>query len=387
MRVVMWGTYDTGKPRNRILLRGLRENGVEVIECHRDVWGSVEDKSQVAGLASRLRFLLRWLGSYPGLIARYLKLPPHDVVLIGYLGQLDVLVLWPFAKLRGVPVVWDVFIALFNTVVEDRRLVGPSHPLAWLLRAWERLASRAADRLLMDTRAHADYFARMCGLPPGRVESVWVGVEEERFSPAAPAPVAADTRALTAFFYGQFTPLHGIETILQAARLAEPGEIRWTLAGRGQEEERIRALLAARPVADLEWIPWIPYTELVETIRGSDVSLGVFGPTDKAARVIPNKVFQILAAGAPLVTRDSPAIRELLSPDTPGVALIPPDDPRALLEAVRRLGRARRDDPAPLHRELAARFDTHSIGAQLVTVLERVIRDRASKGEPGGRAA
>jgi glycosyltransferase involved in cell wall biosynthesis len=376
MRVVMWGTYDTGKPRNRILLRGLRENGVEVIECHRDIWGSVEDKSQVSGLGARIRFLLRWLFSYPALIARYLRLPSHDLVLVGYLGQLDVLVLWPFAKLRGTPVVWDVFISLYNTVVEDRRLVGSGHVLARLLLAWEWLASRAADLLVMDTRAHADYFARQCVLGPERVATVWVGTEEERFAPAPdgrPSPSAS--APLTVFFYGQFTPLHGIETIVAAARMGTPGEIRWILAGRGQEEERIRALLDAEPVPDLEWIPWIPYEALVESIRSADVCLGVFGDTDKAARVIPNKVFQILSAGAPLVTRDGPAIRELLSPDSPGVALIPAADAGSLLDAVRRLGARHRTMHEPEHRDLAQRIDTRSIGGQLRGVLERVTRE------------
>jgi len=59
MRVVYWGTYDTGKPRNRIMISGLRENGVEVIECHAEVWMGIEDKSQVSGWPKRLRLLSR----------------------------------------------------------------------------------------------------------------------------------------------------------------------------------------------------------------------------------------------------------------------------------------------------------------------------------------
>ena len=61
LRVIAWGTYDLGKPRVRILLRGLRENGVEVLECHRDVWQGVEDKSQVAGWRRKARFIGKWL--------------------------------------------------------------------------------------------------------------------------------------------------------------------------------------------------------------------------------------------------------------------------------------------------------------------------------------
>src|SRR6185436_11558698 len=183
MRVVAWGTYDLGKPRNRILLRGLRENGVEVVSCHSDIWGGVEDKSRVRG-AARLGRLLRWLVAYPALLIRYLRLPRHDAVLVGYLGQLDVLLLWPLARARGVPVVWDVFLSLHDTVVGDRRLVSPGHPLARLLFTWEWLACRAADRLLMDTRAHAAFLAETFRLDPARVSDVPVGVEPEVFPPA-----------------------------------------------------------------------------------------------------------------------------------------------------------------------------------------------------------
>ena len=38
MRDVSCGTYDLGKPRTRILLRGIRENGVEVTECQVEGW-------------------------------------------------------------------------------------------------------------------------------------------------------------------------------------------------------------------------------------------------------------------------------------------------------------------------------------------------------------
>lgn len=95
MRIVFWGTYDTGKLRARILLRGLRENGLSVTEVHRDVWGGIEDKSQVHSLVQKLGLLVRWLLAYLALIWRYLRQPRHDVVLVGYLGQLDVLILWP----------------------------------------------------------------------------------------------------------------------------------------------------------------------------------------------------------------------------------------------------------------------------------------------------
>jgi len=52
--------------------------------------------------------------------------------------------------------------------------------------------------------------------------------------------------------------------------------------------------------------------------------------------VIPNKAFQALACGAPLVTGDTRAARELLR-DGESALLVPPGEPAALAAAVRRL--------------------------------------------------
>lgn len=371
MRVVMWGCYDIGKPRVRIIRRGLMENAVDVVECHSDVWGGIEDKSQLKGWSRRLAILGRWLTSYPALIACYMRAPKHDAVLVGYLGNMDVLVLWLFAKLRGVPVVWDAFLSLYDTVVDDRRLVARSNPVAWFLYAMEWLACRAADRVVLDTRAHAAYFTEKFGLSEGRCDAVWVGAEPEAFPLVMEeAPSAAGERIV--LFYGQFIPLHGIDTIIRAARKTHGQPIRWVIIGSGQEGERIRKMLDDTPLPSVEWISWVSYPELSQWIRRADVCLGIFGDSDKAARVIPNKVFQILMSGKPLITRDSPAIRELPVADIPRLRLIPPADPDALAAAVCESVNER-VEPGRLSafREL---ITPHGVGLRLVDVIQGVVR-------------
>lgn len=380
MRVVLWGTYDTGKPRTRLLCRALELADVDLIEIHAPVWGGVEDKSQIKGALPRLKLVLRWLLAYPGLIARYLKAPDHEVIVVAYMGHLDVLVLWLFARLRGKPIVWDAFLSLYDTVVQDRRLVGPNNPAARLLRAWEWLACRAADRVVLDTAAHARLFRDYYGLAEARTAAVFVGAEADAFAGATPpepraiSPSCSDDE-ITVLFYGQFIPLHGIATIVAAAQAAGDLPIRWVVIGQGQEEARVRSLIEASPQARLEWVSWVPYEQLNAWIARADICLGVFGTSAKAARVIPNKVFQILAAGKPLVTRDSPAIRELLPNPMPGVYLVEPGNPQALLAAIQTF-RKERDDLAGLrlHGDATSRFALSALGKDWLRILQEVCR-------------
>ena len=183
--LVFWGTYDLGKPRNNILLKGLKAAGAEVIECHFDLWSEIEDKSQIKGLLPKLRVLLRWAIAYPGLIIRYLRLPRHDAVLIGYMGQLDALIIWPFAKLRGIPVVWDVLMSLYVAAVEDRKLFDSRGLSARLLYAWEWLAFRAADRLIMSNRFSAKHLQTRFGLRRNQTAAIFIGAELEHFTQRA----------------------------------------------------------------------------------------------------------------------------------------------------------------------------------------------------------
>lgn len=369
-RVVLWGTCDTGKPRVRILIEGLRAQGVEVLEIRADPWRGIEDKSQVKGASRWLRLLASVAVAYPRLAWAYLRAPAHDWVLLGYPAIPDIFVIRLLAWLRGTRVAMDWFLSAYDTIVLDRRLVGRGHPLAWLAYGAEWMAVRLADAPFMDTAAHARRMEALYRLPAGRCGRVWVGVEADAFrAPEGGDGVRGDGAAsLRVLFYGQFIPLHGIPTIIDAARLLQDAPVEWRLIGRGQDADRIRAMIDQHPLPRLRWDSWVPYPQLVDAIRGADVCLGIFGASEKAASVIPNKVFQVLAAGRPLVTRESPAMLELLGDGLDDVRLVPAADPGALADAI--AGLARSPAAADPRREAVVDATTPAaIGAQLSELL------------------
>jgi glycosyltransferase involved in cell wall biosynthesis len=373
LSIMFWGTYDKGKPRTRILLRGLAENGVRPVECHMPIWETVEDKSQIRGLRSKLAFATRILIAYPILIARFFSMPRPDVVVVGYLGHLDVIVLWPFARLRRVPVVWDAFLSLYDTIICDRKLVKKNHPLALLIFCWEWLACRVADKIVLDTRAHADFFIEMFKVTPQKMEVVFVGTEPEHFPPQEIDASHCDIKELyTVLFYGQFIPLHGIEVIVNAARMLVAKKIQFCIVGSGQEFAKISAILKDNPLGSVELIPWINYCDLQRKINETDICLGIFGGSDKAARVIPNKVFQILHSGKPLITRDSPAIRELIDEKTSGIYLVPAESSDALATAIQQACSDLREGriSGVLYKRIRKRIEPQHIGQSFVRILQ-----------------
>lgn len=377
MKLVLWGTYDKGKPRVRILLRGLRENGIEVIECHANIWQGVEDKFTLKNSWKFVSILWIWLTSYPKLIFKYLYLPKHDAVLVGYMGHLDTIIIWPFAKLRGVPLVWDAFLSIFNTIVEDRKLIGGLNPLAYFIYITEWLSCHVSDLILLDTNAHIKYFCKLYNLSPQKFFRIFVGVENEKFSPNKNFDFTYHSpKTLKILFYGQFIPLHGIEHIISCAQILEKQNIEFTLIGDGQEKEKIKKMLMIHPLAKLNWISWVPYESLSKWICEADICLGIFGISEKASLVIPNKVFQVLACGKPLITRESPAIREIISPEMPGICLIPPADPNRMAEAILKMSKTLKSySLSPLHQNLLKTLTPKAIGKSLESVINLFIKN------------
>lgn len=338
-RHIVWGTFDTGKPRVRMLVAAMRDIDPNVPVYHRSPWTGIEDKTQVKGVLAKLSILVRWLLAYPPLILAYLRAPAHDTVVVPYPGNLDVLILWPFAKMRGARICWDMFISIYDTAVIDRQMASRHGIVARILYAFEWLSTRAAAIVLMDTQEHAHYVAELYRLPQDRVRSVWVGVEDQTFARATAMPA---TDVINVLFYGQFIPLHGIDTIIEAIGLiearAEKPAMRFVIVGSGQEAARIDRAITARGFQSIERIKWVDYTRLQELIARSAICLGVFANNGKAQRVIPNKVFQILSVGRPLVTMDSPAIREIVRPGK-AVRLVVPGDAHDLAETLVQLAR------------------------------------------------
>ncbi len=267
--------------------------------------------------------------------ARLRRLPRADLVWVPCFRQRDLAAARRWSQAQGLPLVFDPLISAYDKQVHERGKFPPSSLKARRLLAWERGLFHAADLVLADTPAHAEYYQAVFGLPPERLKVVYIGAEESRFQPLA-MPQQAKGGDIEVLFYGSFIALQGPQTIIEAARCYEGPAVRWTLLGKGPLRKPCEDL--ARGLAHVSFEDWLPYAELPRRIHEADILLGVFGTSDKAARVIPNKVFQALACGRPVITRHAdaypPALRGRADS---GLVWVKPGSPRELARAVARL--------------------------------------------------
>jgi glycosyltransferase involved in cell wall biosynthesis/SAM-dependent methyltransferase len=340
-RALLFGSYDARlHPRVAVLRDGLRTHGWAVTELNAPLGLSTAEKVEAAGSARGAARLAAATGrAWISLIARRITAGSPEVVVVGYMGHLDVhLARLLFCRRT---VVLDHLVGLADTT-RDRGLGGG--PKGRLLELVDSCALRAADIVVVDTPEQAAQLpereqVKAVVVPVGATGE-WTSVRQDE--PTRHLDPADSGRPLRVVFFGLYTPLQGAPVIGAAiSLLRHRDDIRFTMVGTGQDLATTRS--AAGDTADrVEWIDWVDADRLPEVVADHDVCLGIFGTSVKAQRVVPTKVYQGMAAGCAVVTADTPATVATLGEVA---VLVPSGDPPALAKALEELA----DDRAVLH--------------------------------------
>ncbi len=292
MRVLYFGTYDRAHPRNVNAIAALRLAGAEIEERQVPIRGG--------GLA----------GAFNVFAAEWRLLAPRprdfDIVIVGYPGHFDVPRARRLARKR--PLVFDAVLSLENELVGVRRHFRDRSTAATVLRAADFHAFRLPDLVVCGTDAEARHLSQ---LGAKETAAVFLGADEDLFcetwSPTYP-----------------FTALQIADASAEVVLAAAP--------------------LAKTPVRVTEAHEISPGSRGI-TLAHAGIVLGGF----HESRAIPAVVFEALATGAPVITADTDAARELLT-DGESALLVEPESPAMLAEAIDRLAR-----DEPLRRRIAAR--------------------------------
>lgn len=377
MDVCFLGGYDRGYPRNAVLRRGLSLAGVSVSECH--VRPGHKFWLRYPRLASRWPQATAKPASTPGDRAAEKS---SDFILVPEFCQKDVPLARFLAGLGSRRVVFDPLASRFETKIVDWGWRPTGSLAAWWNRMIDAAAFRLSDIVLADTAAHRDYYAGFYGLPLAKFAVVPVGFDDRVFSRGLAAAGRAARAAnpggspFNAVFFGSFLPLHGVEFIVEAARRVweRDKNIKFLLIGGGRTLPDVRARAAELGLGNVDFSERLDPSALAQTVASNaDVCLGIFGRTEKAARVVPHKVFQSLALGKAVITARTPAVREFFEHGR-DIFLCENTRPESLAEAILTL----KNDPS-LRESIAGngfesaweKFQPAALGGALRAILEQ----------------
>jgi len=341
-QVLWWGRCDPEYSRNRILRRLFADMGWEVRFFH-------PLASQTGGIEAFFHGLKR-----------------PDLVWSPCFRQRDIRSAAAWARKWQVPLVVDPLISAYEKEVFERNKWSPESIAAEKKRLYESALFATADVVVADTPAHAEFFRQRLHVRQDRLCVLYVGAEADLFSPRPQESLAPPFEIL---FFGSFLQLQGADVIVRAAEMSPDLAARWVLLGDGELKRQIEK--QARGLSNIAFEPWVRYDELPGRVARAHILLGIFGTTVKAGLVIPNKMYQAMAAGRPVITRVAAAYPQPVR-DSDVIGWVPPGDPSALASVVRKW----LAEPANLVRrgqETRRLFDTFFNPEELRKQLEMIL--------------
>jgi glycosyltransferase involved in cell wall biosynthesis len=275
---------------------------------------------------------------------------------------------WMISRLKRRPFLFEVRdlwpeFAIAVGVLKNTLLIRLSE---WL----ERFLYRQADLLVVNSPGYIDHVqqkgARKVVLVPN-------GTDTEMFNPKVDGKPFRHNHGLEDFFVVLYAGAHGLSndlgTVLEAAKILLPyPEIRFVLLGDGKDKPALQEQAARDGLSNIVFLPPIPKIEMPGAIAAADACLAILKPIEMYKTTYPNKVFDYMAAGKPVILAIDGVIREVIENAHGGIP-VPPGDAAALSRAVLQLAgnRAfchRLGEQA--HRYVVGNFDRSILAATLL---------------------
>lgn len=289
---------------------------------------------------------------------------------------------WAVAVLRRRPFLLEIRDLWPEFAIDMGVLRSPVliHLSRWL----ERFLYGRADHLLVNSPAYRDYLLGK-GIASERISLVANGADPGMFDPDARG---LDFRQrwdlgerFVVTYAGALGLANDIPTLLRAAaRLRDDDGIRIALVGDGKERLALGHMAAAMGLRNVIFTGAVAKAEMANVLAASDATIAILQDIPMFRTTYPNKVFDSMAAGRPVVLAIDGVIREVVERAGAGV-FVPPGDDEALAEAIQSLAAAPAEARAMGARgraEVIVRFNRHSQAEEFRELVHFMAsRDRA----------
>lgn len=280
---------------------------------------------------------------------------------------------WALARLKRVPFLFEVrdlwpAFAIAVGVLHNPILVRAS---LWL----ERFLYRHANRVMVNSPGYIDHVSQRGAR---WIELIPNGADPAMFDPAADGADFRRQHGLDGKFIALYAGAHGMSndlgTVLKAAALlSDRPEICFVFLGDGKEKPRLQAQAREMGLTNVIFIPAVPKNEMSQALAAANGCIAILKPLELYKTTYPNKIFDYMAAGRPILLAIDGEIRSVVEAAGAGIP-VGMGDPAALAEGVLALAR---DPSASRRMGLAGRayLEQHFSRGDLANKLALLLED------------
>lgn len=308
---------------------------------------------------------------------------------------------WLGLRVRGVDVVWGTSPPIFQGVTAwllarlkrvpflfEVRDLWPAfaiqvgvlrHPLLIRLSEWlERFLYRRASRVMVNSPGFIRHVEERGGRNPALIPN---GADPRMFDPADRGEAFRRRHGLEGKFVALYAGAHGISNdlgvLLDAADLLrDQPSIAVALIGDGKEKAALIARAAEMGLENVTFLPPVVKTKMAEALAAADACIAILKNIPLYATTYPNKVFDYMAAGRPVILAIDGVIRDVIEKAAAGVA-VPPGNAAALAQAIRGLAESPMEAARAGARGRAyieQHFDRAQSAEQLLELIQSMVR-------------
>jgi glycosyltransferase involved in cell wall biosynthesis len=251
---------------------------------------------------------------------------------------------WTLARLKRTPFLFEVrdlwpAFAIAVGVLRQPMLIKLSE---WL----EGFLYRRADLVVVNSPG---YIQHVKSHGARKLELVPNGTDTTMFNPSVDGLSFRQLHGLEEKFIALYAGAHGLsndlDVLLQAAKkLQARKDVTIVLLGDGKDKPALQAQAAHEGLDNVLFLPPIPKIEMPSALAAADACIAILKPIALYKTTYPNKVFDYMASGKPVVLAIDGVIREVIEHAGAGIP-VTPGNPEALVEAILRLA----DDPTLAH--------------------------------------
>ena len=278
-------------------------------------------------------------------------------------------------KLRGKRVVYDVHEDIAATVTGKTYIpTALRTPLARVIDGVERLSARCFDGIVAATPKIAGRF-RGCD-----VVIVQNFPAKDELRPAeAPRPYAE--RDANVVYVGHMSPIRGVAEMMAAIhRLPAALGARLVIAGEFHPPSLLDEMRLSPGAERTDFLGWQSRDQVAAVLAGARVGIVLFHPDPNHLEAQPNKLFEYMSAGLPILASDFPLWRQQVEGAGCGL-VVDPLDPAKICDALRWLLEHPREAGEMGERGLAATRTQYTWDGQFAKLVQ--LYDRIGAGGMG----